>query len=96
MRTFTFLGHTFEIVMGPSAPNPGLRREYIAKGISHMATCDAKMWIGIDNKEWFIIRDPLAFVEYGGLAETEDELFEFLGSLSYDFSASRINKNQNF
>lgn len=92
MRTFTFLGHTFEIVSGPSVPNPGLRRQYRAAGVSFLSTADIKMWIGIDGREWFIIRDPIQFVEYGRLAETEDELFDFLETLSYDFKAKRMVK----
>lgn len=90
MRIFTFLGHTFELVGGCSSPDPGTCREYKAKGISYLHTNDVKMWICVDNKEWYIIERPIPFFEYAELAETEDELFDFLETLSYDFKAKRM------
>lgn len=90
MRVFTFLGHTFELTSGCSSPNPGLCREYKAKGISYLHTCDMKMWICIDNKEWYRIERPIEFFEYAELAETEDELFGFLETLSNDFGVKRM------
>ena len=79
--------------MGPSCPNPGIRREYKAKGIPCLATCDAKMWVCIDDKEWYIIRDPVVFVEYATLADTEEELWDFLETLCYDFKIKRMVEN---
>lgn len=90
MRIFTFLGHTFELTSGCSSPNPGLCREYKAKGISYLHTNDMKMWICIDNKEWYRIERPIPFFEYAELAETEDELFDFLETLSCDFKVKRM------
>lgn len=43
-------GHSIEIELGPSCPNPGIRRELEAQGKPYMCTSDIATWIGVDNK----------------------------------------------
>lgn len=51
-------GHSIEIELGPSCPNPGIRRELEAQGKPYMCTSDIATWIGVDNK-WYYVYRPL-------------------------------------
>lgn len=46
-KVVTVHGHTLELDMGPSCPNPGIRRQLDAKGEPYMCTSDLTTWIGI-------------------------------------------------
>lgn len=48
-KVVTVHGHTLELDMGPSCPNPGIRRQLDAKGEPYMCTTT---WIGIDG-DWY-------------------------------------------
>ena len=48
-KVVTVHGHTLELDMGPSCPNPGIRRQLDAKGEPYMCTSDLTTWIGIDG-----------------------------------------------
>lgn len=77
-------GHTLELDMGPSCPNPGIRRQLDAKGEPYMCTSDLTTWIGIDG-DWYRIYKPSITLEWPGileLAETEDELLDYLEDVS--------------
>lgn len=39
-KVITIHGHTLELDMGPSCPNPGIRRQLDAKGEPYMCTSD--------------------------------------------------------
>lgn len=39
-KVVTIHGHTLELDMGPSCPNPGIRRQLDAKGEPYMCTSD--------------------------------------------------------
>lgn len=39
-------GHSIEIELGPSCPNPGIRRELEAQGRPYMCTSDLATWVG--------------------------------------------------
>ncbi len=45
-KVVTIHGHTLELDMGPSCPNPGIRRQLDAKGEPYMCTSDLTTWIG--------------------------------------------------
>lgn len=45
-KVVTIHGHTLELDMGPSCPNPGIRRQLDAKGEPYMCTSDLATWIG--------------------------------------------------
>lgn len=45
-KVVTIHGHTLELDMGPSCPNPGIRRQLDAKGEPYMRTSDLTTWIG--------------------------------------------------
>lgn len=45
-KVVTVHGHTLELDMGPSCPNPGIRRQLDAKGEPYMRTSDLTTWIG--------------------------------------------------
>lgn len=45
-KVITIHGHTLELDMGPSCPNPGIRRQLDAKGEPYMCTSDLTTWIG--------------------------------------------------
>lgn len=49
-------GHSIEIELGPSCPNPGIRRELEAQGKPYMCTSDLATWIGVDNKWYYVYR----------------------------------------
>ena len=51
-KVVTIHGHTLELDMGPSCPNPGIRRQLDAKGEPYMCTSDLTTWIGIDG-DWY-------------------------------------------
>lgn len=51
-KVVTVHGHTLELDMGPSCPNPGIRRQLDAKGEPYMRTSDLTTWIGIDG-DWY-------------------------------------------
>lgn len=53
-KVVTVHGHTLELDMGPSCPNPGIRRQLDAKGEPYMCTSDLTTWIGIDG-DWYRI-----------------------------------------
>lgn len=38
-------GHSIEIELGPSCPNPGIRRELEAQGKPYMCTSDLATWV---------------------------------------------------
>lgn len=72
-KVVTVHGHTLELDMGPSCPNPGIRRQLDAKGEPYMCTSDLTTWIGIDG-DWYRIYKPSITLEWPGileLAETE-------------------------
>lgn len=76
-KVVTVHGHTLELDMGPSYPNPGIRRQLDAKGEPYMCTSDLTTWIGIYK--------PSITLEWPGileLAETEDELLDYLEDVS--------------
>lgn len=54
-KVVTVHGHTLELDMGPSCPNPGIRRQLDAKGEPYMCTSDLTTWIGIDG-DWCSLR----------------------------------------
>ena len=83
-KVVTVHGHTLELDMGPSCPNPGIRRQLDAKGEPYMCTSDLTTWIGIDG-DWYRIYKPSITLEWPGileLAETEDELLDYLEDVS--------------
>lgn len=53
-KVVTVHGYTLELDMGPSCPNPGIRRQLDAKGEPYMCTSDLTAWIGIDG-DWYCI-----------------------------------------
>lgn len=53
-KVITIHGHTLELDMGPSCPNPGVRRKLDAEGEPYMCTSDLTTWIGIDG-DWYCI-----------------------------------------
>lgn len=62
-KVITIHGHTLELDMGPSCPNPGIRRQLDAKGEPYMCTSDLTTWIGIDG-DWYRVYVPgVGFVE---------------------------------
>lgn len=56
-KVVTVHGHTLELDMGPSCPNPGIRRQLDAKGEPYMCTSDLTTWIGIDG-DWYRVYVP--------------------------------------
>lgn len=67
-----------------SFPIPGIRRQLDAKGEPYMCTSDLTTWIGIDG-DWYRIYKPSITLEWPGileLAETEDELLDYLEDVS--------------
>lgn len=82
---FSFpIGHTLELDMGPSCPNPGIRRQLDAKGEPYMCTSDLTTWIGIDG-DWYRTYKPSITLEWPDileLAETEEELLDYLEDVS--------------
>lgn len=77
-------GHTLELDMGSSYPNPGIRRQLDAKGEPYMCTSDLTTWIGIDG-DWYRTYKPSITLEWPGileLAETEEELLDYLEDVS--------------
>lgn len=83
-KVVTVHGHTLELDMGSSCPNPGIRRQLDAKGEPYMCTSDLTTWIGIDG-DWYRIYKPSITLEWPGileLAETEDELLDYLEDVS--------------
>lgn len=54
---------TIEIELGPSCPNPGIRRELEAQGKPYMCTSDLATWVGVDNK-WYIHINNSTFRAY--------------------------------
>lgn len=46
-------GHSIEIELGPSCPNPGIRRELEAQGKPYMCTSDIATW------SWWWVLAPL-------------------------------------
>lgn len=77
-------GHTLELDMGPSYPRIWIRRQLDAKGEPYMCTSDLTTWIGIDG-DWYRIYKPSITLEWPGileLAETEDELLDYLEDVS--------------
>lgn len=70
--------------MGPSCPNPGIRRQLDAKGEPYMCTSDLTTWIGIDG-DWYRVYVPSVVLGWPGileLAETEEELLDYLKDVS--------------
>lgn len=91
-KVVTVHGHTLELDMGPSCPNPGIRRQLDAKGEPYMCTSDLTTWIGIDG-DWYRIYKPSITLEWPGileLAETEDELLDYLEPTSSPQSATSL------
>lgn len=90
-KVVTVHGHTLELDMGPSCPNPGIRRQLDAKGEPYMCTSDLTAWIGIDG-DWYRIYKPsitvyvpsvvLGWPDILELAETEEELLDYLKDVS--------------
>lgn len=44
-KVITIHGHTLELDMGPSCPNPGIRRQLDAKGEPYMCASDLSTWV---------------------------------------------------
>ena len=83
-KVVTVHGHTLELDMGPSCPNSWLRRQLDAYGEPYLCTSDLTTWIGIDGV-WYRIYKPSITLEWPGileLAETEDELLDYLEDVS--------------
>lgn len=83
-KVVTVHGHTLELDMGPSCPNPGIRRQLDAKGEPYMCTSDLTTWIGID-RDWYRVYVPsvvLGWPDILELAETEEELLDYLKDVS--------------
>lgn len=79
-KVVTVHGHTLELDMRPSCPNPGIRRQLDAKGEPYMCTT----WIGIDG-DWYRVYVPSVVLGWPGileLAETEEELLDYLKDVS--------------
>lgn len=79
-KVVTIHGHTLELDMGPSCPNPGIR----SKGEPYMCTSDLTTWIGIDG-DWYRVYVPSVVLGWPGileLAETEEELLDYLKDVS--------------
>lgn len=77
-KVVTVHGHTLELDMGPSCPNPGIRRQLDA------STSDLTTWIGIDG-DWYRVYVPSVVLGWPGileLAETEEELLDYLKDVS--------------
>lgn len=76
-------GHSFEIAFSCSSPDPGTIKEYKARGIHYMQTSDLTSWICVDSV-WYSssnCKSPInELYELIDLAETEDELVEFINS----------------
>lgn len=65
-KVVTVHGHTLELDMGPSCPNPGIRRQLDAKGEPYMCTSDLTTWIGIDG-DWYGVNN-----DYQWTSATDD------------------------
>lgn len=75
-KVVTVHGHTLELDMGPSCPNPGIRRQLDAKGEPYMCTIDG---------DWYRVYVPSVVLGWPGileLAETEEELLDYLKDVS--------------
>lgn len=66
-------GHSIEIELGPSCPNPGIRRELEAQGKPYMCTSDIATWIGVDNKWYYVYRPGVSTSIIPLLELTKDE-----------------------
>lgn len=78
-KVITIHGHTLELDMGPSCPNPGIRRQ-----LDYMCTSDLTTWIGVDG-DWYRVYVPSAVLGWPDileLAETEEELLDYLKDVS--------------
>lgn len=71
-KVVTVHGHTLELDMGPSCPNPGIRRQLDAKGGPYMCTSDLTTWIGIDG-DWYRIYKPSITLEW---TSATDDVFK--------------------
>lgn len=77
-------GHSIEIELGPSCPNPGIRRELEAQGKPYMCTSDIATWIGVDNKWYYVYRPGIStsIIPLLELTKDEDEMFDYLKDIS--------------
>lgn len=77
-------GHSIEIELGPSCPNPGIRRELEAQGKPYMCTSDIATWIGVDNKWYYVYRPGVStsIIPLLELTKDEDEMFDYLKDIS--------------
>ena len=69
-KVVTVHGHTLELDMGPSCPNPGIRRQLDAKGEPYMCTSDLTTWIGIDG-DWYRVYVPSVVLGWPDIANGE-------------------------
>lgn len=72
------------IYVGPSCPNPGIRRELEAQGKPYMCTSDIATWIGVDNKWYYVYRPGVStsIIPLLELTKDEDEMFDYLKDIS--------------
>ena len=77
-------GHSIEIELGPSCPNPGIRRELEAQGKPYMCTSDLATWVGVDNKWYYVYRPGIStsIIPLLELTKDEDEMFDYLKDIS--------------
>lgn len=81
-KVITIYGHTLELDMGPSCPNPGIRRQLDAKGEPYMCTSDLTTWIGIDG-DWYRVYVPSVVLGWSDILElAEEELLDYLKDVS--------------
>ena len=83
-KVVTVHGHTLELDMGPSCPNPGIRRQLDAKGEPYMCTSALTTWIGIAG-DWYRVYVHSVVLGSPGnldLAETEEEFLDILKNIT--------------
>lgn len=73
-KVITIHGHTLELDMGPSCPNPGIRRQLDAKGEPYMCTSDLTTWLADE-----IMRKQPDYCFCGHIHSGNHELQEITG-----------------
>lgn len=83
-KVITIHGHTLELDMGPSCPNPGVRRKLDAEGEPYMCTSDLTTWIGVDGSWYHTYRPSVTLGWPGNVEQTksEEELLNYLEGVS--------------
>lgn len=78
-------GHEVEIDIGPSCPNPKLRRQLEAEGVPYMSTSDITSWVGVDDNWYHVYKAgalPELLTTLQECTSSEEEMFKYLESIS--------------